>query len=111
MAYWRGACQNGSRSLQSSKENAMRITLVILILISSFLSCARGYKEGEPLTGEELALAKKANEMLEKADDLNEDVPSAIGETWKGFLTNGRLFVNSCQRHSCNSLEARNDFN
>ena len=85
--------------------------LALLILTLSLIGCAKGYKEGEPLTGAELALAKKATDLAEKAEDLGEDVPSSVGEIWKGFHSNVRLFDNNCQKHSCNSLEARNDFN
>lgn len=89
----------------------MRSTFALLLLALTVFACAKGYKEGEPLRGEELALANKATEMAKKAEDLAEDATSDLGQTWKGFLENARLFDNSCQRHSCNSLEARNDFN
>ena len=88
----------------------MRYMLVLLTLLL-LTGCAKGYKEGEPLTGEALVLAQKATELADKVEELDDDAPSTLGNPWRGLVENVRLFDNSCQRHSCNSLEARNDFN
>jgi hypothetical protein len=89
----------------------MRITILILLVLLLSISCAKHYKEGEPLTGDDLRLAQKATEMARKVDDLSETAPSSLGDQWKGFVENVRLFDNNCQRHSCDSLEARDNFN
>jgi hypothetical protein len=89
----------------------MRLQVLLLLLFLSIWGCAKGYKEGEPLTGEALVLAQKATELARNVEEINEDAPSSLGEPWKGLVENVKLFDNSCQRHSCNSLEARNDFN
>jgi hypothetical protein len=89
----------------------MRIFSTFLLILLMTLGCTRGYKEGEPLSGEELRLAQKAAEMTNKIEQLNEKAARDLGDPWKQFMENVRLFDNSCQRRSCNSLEARNDFN
>ena len=89
----------------------MRYKVILLLLLTFGLGCAKGYKEGQPLTGDDLILAQKATELANKAEDMNEQLPAEVSEPWKGFVDNVKLFDNSCQRHSCNSLEARNDFN
>jgi hypothetical protein len=89
----------------------MRIFSTFLLILLLILGCSRGYREGEPLTGEELRLAQKATEMMNKVEQLNEKASRDLGDSWKQFMENVRLFDNSCQRRSCNSLEARNDFN
>ncbi len=88
-----------------------RSFFLILILVMGTGGCAKGYKEGQPLTGAELALAQQASKLNGKVTELNDKVPAAISDPWNSFAENVRLFDNSCQRHSCNSLEARNDFN
>jgi hypothetical protein len=89
----------------------MRIFSISLLILSLTLGCSRGYREGEPLTGEELRLAQKATELMNRVEELNEKAARDLGDSWKQFMENARLFDNSCQRRSCNSLEARNDFN
>lgn len=89
----------------------MRIFSTFLLVLLLSLGCTRGYKEGEPLTGEELRLAQKATELMNKVEQLNDKAARDLGDSWKQFMENVRLFDNSCQRRSCNSLEARNDFN
>jgi hypothetical protein len=89
----------------------MRYLIIFFLLLTFTSGCAKGYKEGEPLTGAELELAQQATKLASKVNELNDDVPAAINDQWKGFSENVKLFDNSCQRHSCNSLEARNDFN
>lgn len=84
-------------------------TFLLLLLIS--FGCSKGYKEGEPLSGDELVLAQKATELAQKVEQLNEKAPRDVGDSWTQFMENVKLFDNSCQRRSCNSLEARNDFN
>jgi hypothetical protein len=91
----------------------MRITIVLLSLLL-MMACAKGYKEnheGTPLTGQDLALAQKATEFAKKVDEINNDAPSSLGASWKAFADSVQLFDNNCQRKSCNSLEARDDFN
>jgi hypothetical protein len=88
----------------------MRFTILILgLLVLS--ACAKGYREGQPLRGKDLVLAQKASDLAKKVDQLDETIPSALASSWKGFAENVKLFDNNCQRKSCNSLEARNDFN
>ena len=89
----------------------MRYPMIFFLVLLFTWGCAKGYKEGQPLTGAELALAQEATKLAGKVNDLNDEVPAAISDHWKGFTENVKLFDNSCQRHSCNSLEARNDFN
>jgi len=89
----------------------LRIFFTLLFVLLLLSGCSRGYKEGEPLTGDELRLAQKATELAHKVDQLDEKAPRETGDSWRKFVENVRLFDNSCQRHSCNSLEARNDFN
>ena len=91
----------------------MRITVLLLSLLL-LMACAKGYKEGRegsPLTGEDLALAQKATEFAKKVVEIDNTAPSSLGAPWKAFADNVELFENNCQRKSCNSLEARNDFN
>ena len=91
----------------------MRITVVILSLLL-MVACAKGYQEKahtEPLSGEDLALAQKAMEFAKKVDQIADSAPSSLGPSWKAFADNVQLFQNNCQRKSCNSLEAREDFN
>jgi hypothetical protein len=91
----------------------MRITVLLLSLLL-FMACAKGYKEnpeGNPLTGQDLALAQKATEFSKKVDEIDDNAPSSLGASWKAFTDSVRLFENNCQRKSCNSLEAREDFN
>ncbi len=88
----------------------MRITILLLSLLL-LMACAKGYKEGNVLTGEDLALAQKATEFAKKVDEIDNTAPSSLGAPWKAFADNVELFENNCQRKSCNSLEARNDFN
>jgi len=89
----------------------MRILFTSLLILLLTMGCSRGYKEGEPLTGDELRLAQKATELVNQVERLNEKAARDLGDSWKHFMENARLFDNSCQRRSCNSLEARNDFN
>ncbi len=89
----------------------MRISFTFILVLLLAVGCSRAYKEGEPLTGEELRLAQKATELLGKVEKLNEKAGDDLDDSWKQFMENARLFDNSCQRRSCNSLEARNDFN
>ena len=91
----------------------MRISVVILSLLL-MIACAKGYQDKEynqPLTGEDLALAQKATEFAKKVDQVADSAPSSLGPSWKAFKDNVQLFENNCQRKSCNSLEAREDFN
>ena len=88
----------------------MRIAIVILSLLL-LSSCAKGYKENEPLTGEDLVLAQKVSDLDKKVQALDETAPSSLGSPWKAFADNVKLFDNNCQRKSCNSLEARDNFN
>ena len=111
MQYLRGGFQEDKRPSWLFKELMMRIFFTSLLVFLLTVGCSRGYKEGEPLTGEELRLAQKATELLNKAEQLNEKAGDDLDESWKKFVENARLFDNSCQRRSCNSLEARNDFN
>jgi hypothetical protein len=89
----------------------MRIIIMIFFILLLSISCAKPHKEGEPLTGDDLRLAQKATELSKKVDELSESAPSSLADKWKGFADNVKLFENNCQRHSCDSLEARNDFN
>ena len=88
----------------------MRITLVLLSLLL-LIACAKGYKEGNPLTGEDLVLAQKATEFAKKVGEIEDKAPSSLGAPWKAFADNVELFENNCQRKSCNSIEARDNFN
>jgi hypothetical protein len=87
----------------------LRILLPIFLLFT--VACAKGYKEGEPLTGEQMALAQKATQLAQRVERFSEKVPSSIEENWEPFVENVRSFDNACQRSGCNSLEARNEFN
>ena len=89
----------------------MRYRMIFFLVLLFVWGCAKGYKEGQPLSGPELALAKEATKLAGKVNDLQDQVPVGISDQWNGFAENVKLFDNSCQRHSCNSLEARNDFN
>ena len=91
----------------------MRMTVLFLSLLL-LMACAKGYREDTertPLTGQDLALAQKATEFAKKVDEINSDAPSSLGPSWKAFTDSVELFDNNCQRKSCNSLEARDDFN
>jgi hypothetical protein len=88
----------------------MRMTVLLLSLLM-FMACAKGYREGQPLTGKDLVLANKATELSKRVDQFSENAPSSLGPSWKAFTENVDLFENNCQRKSCNSLEAREDFN
>jgi|GEM_PF-2602074 len=89
----------------------MRLIMISMLSLLILSACAKGYKEGEPLTGKDLALAQKAGELAKKVDEIDETAPASLGDSWKSFAENVTLFDNNCQRKSCNSLEARNDFN
>ena len=89
----------------------MKFLMIVLLMVTFLFGCAKGFKEGDPLTGEELALAQEAAKLTGKVNEFTEDVPSPINDQWSQFAENVKLFDNSCQRLSCNSLEARNHFN
>ena len=89
----------------------MRYAIISLLSLLMLSACAKGYKEGEPLTGEALVLAQKVSDLAKKVDEMNETAPAVLGSSWKAFADHVKLFDNNCQRKSCNSLEARNDFN
>jgi hypothetical protein len=89
----------------------MRVALPLMLSLLLLSGCAKGYKENQPLTGEDLALANKVTELLKRVEEIDQTAPSSLGAPWKAFLDNVRLFDNNCQRKSCNSLEARDNFN
>jgi hypothetical protein len=89
----------------------MRVAVLLLLTLLLISACAKGYKEGQPLTGEDLALANKVSELVKKVEEIDQTAPSSLGSPWKAFLDNVKLFDNNCQRKSCNSLEARDNFN
>ena len=89
----------------------MRIVLISVLSLLMLSACAKGYKEGQSLTGADLALAQKAGDLVKKVEEIDETAPTSLGSSWKSFAESVKLFDNNCQRKSCNSLEAREDFN